>query len=140
MAETLKILKNENSGFAISEGKQTISLMDRFSKLTPQEKQTLLDETVVLLSNCNPPTKEGNATGIAIGYVQSGKTMSFTTLTALAVENGFRIVIYFAGIKLNLLEQTTKRLKKDLLTETENARNYKVYQSPSIKDDVEAKI
>lgn len=59
--------------------------------------------------------------------------MSFTTLTALAIDNGFRIVIYFAGIKNNLLEQTTKRLKKDLLTESDNSRFFKVYQSPSIK-------
>ena len=59
--------------------------------------------------------------------------MSFTTLTALAIDNDFRIVIYFAGIKNNLLEQTTKRLKKDLLTESDNSRFFKVYQSPSVK-------
>lgn len=66
--------------------------------------------------------------------------MSFTTLTALAIDNGFRVVIYFAGIKNNLLEQTTKRLKKDLLTEGDNARLFKVYQSPTVADDVHTKI
>jgi hypothetical protein len=66
--------------------------------------------------------------------------MSFTTLTALALDNGFRIVIYFAGIKVNLLEQTTKRLKKDLNTDGENARFFKVYQSPSISENVHGKI
>jgi hypothetical protein len=82
----------------------------------------------------------GSTTGIAIGYVQSGKTMSFTTLTALAIDNGFRIVIYFAGIKVNLLEQTTKRLKKDLHTEGDNAKFFKVYQSPSVAENVHIKI
>lgn len=61
--------------------------------------------------------------------------MSFTTLTALAVDNGFQIIIYFAGIKNNLLEQTTKRLKKDLLTEGDNARFFNVYQSPTVEQD-----
>jgi hypothetical protein len=66
--------------------------------------------------------------------------MSFTTLTALAIDNGFRIVIYFAGIKNNLLDQTTTRLKKDLLTDSDNARVFKVYKSPTIADDVHTKI
>ncbi len=135
MSESIKVLKSPGT-FQIQEGKQTASLISRFTKLTEEEKQTLKNETAVLLSKCNDPTKEGSATGIAIGYVQSGKTMSLTTLTALAVDNGFRIVIYFAGIKLNLLEQTTKRLKKDLLTDSDNARNYKVYQSPTIDEGI----
>jgi hypothetical protein len=29
--------------------------------------------------------------------------LKFTTLTTLAIDNGFRIVVYFAGIKVNLL-------------------------------------
>jgi hypothetical protein len=100
-----------------------------------------LNETTEILSHCiNPVDTVGSTTGITIGYVQSGKTMSFTTLTALALDNGFRIVIYFAGIKNNLLEQTTKRLKKDLLTESENSRYYKVYQSPTVADDIHTKI
>lgn len=41
--------------------------------------------------------------------------MSFTGLTALALDNGYRIIIYLAGTKNNLLEQTSKRLKKDLI-------------------------
>lgn len=58
----------------------------------------------------------------------------------MAIDNGFQIIIYFAGIKNNLLEQTTKRLKKDLLTESDNSRFHKVYQSPTVKDDVHLKI
>lgn len=39
-----------------------------------------------------------------------------------------------------MLEQTTNRLKKDLLTDSDNSRFYKVYQSPTIKDNVHLKI
>jgi Z1 domain len=141
MSEIIKIKHQNEVNFQIEEGIRTRDLIDRLTKLDPEEKDTLLNESKMILTNCiNPNDTIGSTTGIAIGYVQSGKTMSFTTLTALAIDNGFRIIIYFAGIKVNLLEQTTKRLKKDLLTEGDNAKDFKVYQSPTIADDVHSKI
>lgn len=134
MSETIKIIQPTTTSFPIVQGERTADLLSRFTKLDNDERENLLNETTKILSQCNNPIEAvGSTTGITIGYVQSGKTMSFTTLTALAIDNGFRIVIYFAGIKNNLLEQTTKRLKKDLLTESDNSRFFKVYQSPSIK-------
>ena len=141
MKETIKIIEPNKSEFNIVQGSRTQDLINRLTKLDSQEKETLLNESGSILKNCiNPVSTIGSTTGIAIGYVQSGKTMSFTTLTALAIDNGFRIIIYFAGIKVNLLEQTTKRLKKDLLTESDNSRFYKVYQSPTVDDNVHLKI
>ncbi|WP_316788864.1 Z1 domain-containing protein [Pedobacter frigoris] len=140
----IEILPIVANSFKIVQGFHTTSLLDRFTKLNTNERQNLVRETIKILSNCNNPTNDiANAkstSGIVIGYVQSGKTMSFTTLTALAIDNGFRIIIYFAGIKNNLLEQTTKRLKKDLLTDSENARSFKVYQSPTLDENVHLKI
>ena len=141
MSETIKIINDGKSEFNITQGSRTLDLINRLTKLDSEEKETLLYESESILKNCiNPVETIGSTTGIAIGYVQSGKTMSFTTLTALAIDNGFRIIIYFAGIKVNLLEQTTNRLKKDLLTDSDNSRFYKVYQSPTIKDNVHLKI
>jgi hypothetical protein len=141
MNETIKILQPPTPNFLIVQGERTTDLVSRFTKLDSEERDNLLNETTSILSQCeNPVNAVGSTTGITIGYVQSGKTMSFTTLTALAIDNGFRVIIYFAGIKNNLLEQTTKRLKKDLLTEGDNARLFKVYQSPSIAEDVHTKI
>lgn len=141
MIETIKIIQPTISNFPIVLGARTVDLINRFTKLDIDERENLLNETTSILSQCvNPIDTIGSTTGITIGYVQSGKTMSFTTLTALAIDNGFRIVIYFAGIKNNLLEQTTKRLKKDLLTDDNNARLFKVYQSPTIADDVHTNI
>lgn len=141
MNETIKIIQPNNSNFPIAEGERTRDLVSRFTKLDNEERENLLNETTSILSQCvNPIDTVGHTTGITIGYVQSGKTMSFTTLTALAIDNGFRIVIYFAGIKNNLLEQTTKRLKKDLLTDDDNAKYFKVYQTPTIADDIHTKI
>lgn len=141
MAETIKIINQANSELNIIQGPRTLDLINRLTKLDAEEKETLLYESESILKNCvNPIETIGSTTGIAIGYVQSGKTMSFTTLTALAIDNGFRIIIYFAGIKVNLLEQTTNRLKKDLLTDSDNSRFFKVYQSPTITDNVHLKI
>ena len=141
MADTIKIIDDNKSGFNIIQGSRTLDLINRLTKLDSEEKETLLYESESILKNCiNPIETIGSTTGIAIGYVQSGKTMSFTTLTALAIDNGFRIIIYFAGIKNNLLEQTTNRLKKDLLTDSDNSRFYKVYQNPTIKNNVHLKI
>jgi len=141
MSETIRIIQPTVSNFEIAEGLRTRDLISRLTKLDSDERDNLINETTEILSQCvNPVNTIGTATGIAIGYVQSGKTMSFTTLTALALDNGFRIVIYFAGIKVNLLEQTTKRLKKDLHTDGDNARFFKVYQSPSVSDNIHGKI
>lgn len=130
MIEQIKIIK-EKGNFEVKLGERTIDLINRLSMLSEKERETLLNESAEILSHCvNPENTLGSITGLAVGYVQSGKTISFTTLSTLAVDNGFRIIIYLAGTKNNLLEQTTKRLKKDLLTATDNRRNYKIYQNP----------
>ena len=142
MSGTINILGKDNAKFEIVHGPQVDALLKRFDKLSPVEKKTLLDETVKILSNCrnpvNSPENIGSTTGITVGYVQSGKTMSFTTLTALAVDNDYRIIIYLTGVKNNLLEQTTKRLKKDL--DTDNSRVFKVYPNPSREDNIQGNI
>ena len=103
-----------------------MDLISRLSKLSEEERENLLNESAEILSHfVNPVDTVGNITGLAVGYVQSGKTMSFTTLSTLAVDNGFRVIIYLTGTKNNLLAQTTKRLIKDLLIATDNRKYYK---------------
>lgn len=58
--------------------------------------------------------REGRATGLALGKIQSGKTTSYTALIALAVDNGYRVTVVLAGTKIPLLEQTYARLVRDL--------------------------
>ena len=131
MTEKIKIIK-EKGNFEVKLGERTVDLINRLSMLSEIEREVLLNESAEILSHCiNPINNTGSITGLAVGYVQSGKTISFTTLSTLAIDNGFRIIIYLAGTKNNLLEQTTKRLKKDLLTTTVNRKNYKIYQNPS---------
>ncbi len=68
-----------------------------------------------ILGRCHPPASPpGKRTGLVVGYVQSGKTMSFETVIALARDNGYGLVILLAGTKNILLDQSEDRLIKDL--------------------------
>ncbi len=84
-------------------------------KIDEDSKLTIIEEAQDILSHCILPGNQESITNIAVGYVQSGKTLSFTTLTALAADNNWRIVIYLTGTKTNLKEQTSSRLRQDLL-------------------------
>lgn len=94
---------------------------------------TLKKETCDILAHCNPHNAVDNAetTHLAVGYVQSGKTMSFTGLTALALDYKYRLVVYLAGTKKNLRDQTADRLEKDLITNIQgNKKYFKIHIDP----------
>lgn len=75
----------------------------------------VLIEAHTILGRCVPPTaKSGQETGLVIGYVQSGKTLSFTTVMALARDNKYQLIVLLAGIAVNLKNQSEKRLAQDL--------------------------
>lgn len=83
--------------------------------LSEPSMETVLSEASDILGNCVAPTVAVGSTAVlAVGYVQSGKTLSFTTVTALARDNGFGIVIVLAGTTNNLKGQSEDRLVKDL--------------------------
>ena len=105
--------------------------------ITAQGAAILREETCDILSHCNPhnATDSTETTHLVVGYVQSGKTMSFTALTALASDNGYRVVIFLAGTKNNLLDQTSKRLEKDLINnQQDNINHYKIHSNPKPSD------
>lgn len=98
---------------------------------------TFREEASDVLAHCNPHDAVNlpETTHLAVGYVQSGKTMSFTGVTALAKDNGYRVIIYLAGTKNNLLDQTQKRLRKDLIGKNgANNDYYKIHSNPTTAD------
>ena len=98
-------------------GERTLAFMNSQNKLDEDGKLTIMEEAQDILSHCVRPGNTQSITNIAVGYVQSGKTLSFTTLTALAADNNWRIIIYLTGTKTNLKEQTSSRLRSDLIFE-----------------------
>ncbi len=105
--------------------------------LVLDEVVNMREETTDILCHCNPHDAVTNkeTTHLVVGYVQSGKTMSFTALTALALDNNYRIIVYLAGSKNNLLEQTQKRLRKDLVGSGDTyCDRYKIHTNPTTSD------
>lgn len=84
-------------------------------QLSNPEWEEIVDTAARALSQCPDPAQQAGAvTGLAIGKVQSGKTLSYSTLIALAIDNGYRIGLVLAGTKKPLLQQTYERLVYDL--------------------------
>jgi hypothetical protein len=91
----------------------------------------LVEETADILSLCGSPAVSTNSeTGLALGYVQSGKTMSFTTLIAMARDNDYQVVIVLAGTQTALIRQSVERLTKDLQILGANSLDWRIMSNP----------
>lgn len=115
----ITITKNKPKQKQLQIVNQAGNLFESFAAykgMKDEELANLRCETAHILSFCNKHdnVKAKSVTHLAFGYVQSGKTMSFTALTAMARDNGYRLIFYLAGIANNLYEQTYKRLREDL--------------------------
>lgn len=144
MTEFIEIQNNSDIGqWQPFVGEETNELLRSKGFVEPDRTlsaagEKILDEAYRTMQVCgNPDKKQNRETGIVIGYVQSGKTLSFTTLTALARDNNYQIVIVMAGTKTNLFNQSTERLKKDLRLETRYDRKWVLMQNPSRIEDRE---
>ncbi len=109
MSESISILQDDPAEYCqqLIVGEHTIKLVDTLP-VDDKAKGIVIDEAMDILSHCVPPGRHDDITNIAVGYVQSGKTMSFTVLSALAADNGYRIIVYLTGTKTNLQNQTYK--------------------------------
>lgn len=54
------------------------------------------------------------STGLVVGRVQSGKTLSYEGVICMARDNDFAVVVVISGISNPLLDQGERRLKRDL--------------------------
>lgn len=96
------------------------------------EGDAVLETAASILSRgTSPNAQQGQRTGLVVGYVQSGKTLSFTTVIALARDNGFRLVVVVAGTSLPLLRQSAQRLRHDLqIDDPDGHLRWRTYTNP----------
>lgn len=115
-SQSTEYLQNVKSG-------DTFEYFLQSKKATPTKRglsdigaHNLRSTTCDILNHCNPHNATSNheTTHLVVGYVQSGKTMSFTGVLAMARDNGYRIAIILTGVTTNLLGQTADRLENDL--------------------------
>ena len=123
------------------EGETVRSLKDQImrsrteSRIQEVEWETVKTEAISVLSKCVPPTvPPKQETGLVIGYVQSGKTLSFTTVAALARDNGYQMVIVIAGTSLNLRDQSTQRLEDALELLARSGRKWQHFKSSEFNE------
>lgn len=82
--------------------------------LRPHEIDRMVTSAERVLARGPVSTEEQSTTGLAVGYVQSGKTLSMTALAAKAADTGYRLIVGLLGTKINLFDQNYERLRGDL--------------------------
>lgn len=116
-------------------GYETNRLLERMTRLDEAARQRVVTESARILGRCVEPGKPDRTnTGLVIGYVQSGKTLSFTTTAAMAADNGYRLVILIAGISRPLLSQSNRRLQKDLDYHNRTDFRWRIVSNPGNKE------
>lgn len=142
-SETVEVILREQdqlTRWTPAEGEETLKLLDHL-KFADNDRETLKREAVAVLAQCVPPTAaSGSETGLVIGYIQSGKTTSFTTVAALARDNGYKLIIVITGITKNLFEQSKARLEKDLRLNQRSDRKWQFLSNPKARADIKQRI
>jgi Z1 domain-containing protein len=94
---------------------ETNAVLATLGVTDPVDQENLLEDSVNILRRCVPPQSTPRSlTGIAVGHIQSGKTSSFTAVTALARDNRYAMAIVVGGTTKPLFRQSVRRLEHDL--------------------------
>jgi len=121
-------------------GEEIMRLLN-YLPLDDSIKRSVREESVSILSECISPAEDaGQRTGLVVGYVQSGKTMSFTAVTALARDNCYPLIIVIAGTSIPLNDQSQRRLRHDLRLDFRSDHNWIHMHNPTIQNDDYSKI
>lgn len=100
---------------AIAGSRVEASVAKMRERIGHAEAERIARDSLEVLGHCVNPNEDARQNAVlVIGQVQSGKTMSFTTLIAAARDNGFGLVVLLAGTKNNLRSQSEDRLTRDL--------------------------
>lgn len=123
------------------EGRYTSALANHLVKSRQLESletfRRVADEAGRVLGQClKPGLPDGRRTGLVIGYVQSGKTMSMTAVSAQARDNHFRIVIVISGTTDILHDQSAGRFERDLRSSVPiDSPRWLMWRNPTIGRD-----
>ena len=86
----------------------------RRQNLPEISERRLIENTVRILERTELLTGKNSANcQLVVGEVQSGKTLSFSTVVALSRDNQIPVTVILAGTKKPLLRQTHAQVLKD---------------------------
>jgi hypothetical protein len=124
----------EDMRWAPQPGPELAALLAHKLDGKPDAQLHVSSSSLAILGRGVPPGVEEADTGLVIGYVQSGKTLSFTAVMALARDNGFQLIIVIAGSSAQLSDQSHKRIRDDLRAHTDGRRVWAIYPNPKPAD------
>jgi len=110
-----------------------IALVDSFlaGDLNEIERKRLWASSAKILEHRK---NETSALGLALGYVQSGKTTQMIALTASAFDAGYRVVVALLGSTNLLLDQNSQRFIEKLQIDVRNDFRWVSIKNPSGKN------
>lgn len=113
-----------------SPGRATEALSSAVEKkIGVDQLQLLIKESACILENVNRHSTSSSSTGLVVGYVQSGKTLSLTTVSSIARDNGYGMIIVLCGVTNKLFEQNADRLEKDLVQDLNAKANISLFSA-----------
>lgn len=131
--DVLKEVVSDSNNWSPVVGQFTDNYLGEIRGISPEGLNRIVNESAEILGNCSPPTTVSfSEAGLVVGFVQSGKTMSFTTIAALARDNGYGVVVVLTGVTNLLKSQSIERLVDDLGLE-KYPREWKIYENPGAK-------
>jgi hypothetical protein len=137
MDATVSILASDQSGDAPMVGPTITGFLDRVAPAPSRE--TLLSNSVSILQKCAVSAAvPSGKTGLIVGRVQSGKTLSYESVIALARDSGFALIVVISGISNPLLDQGVRRLRRDLTEADRDGWNFLI--NPSVEPQVESTL
>jgi len=113
-------------------GKEALRIDEQLSDRMDDESRMRVWKSVInILENGPQRMSDSGQTGLALGYVQSGKTTSITALIAAAADQGYQIIIALLGGTNLLLDQNKDRLESALGTQTRKDYRWVTEVNPS---------
>ncbi|MSU44966.1 alpha-1,4 polygalactosaminidase [Candidatus Nomurabacteria bacterium] len=133
-SEKIQVLGGNNSRpdeWSPVQREEATKLREKMKREDPEMPQRIFGEAINILRKCGDPQKKDHKdAGIVYGLVQSGKTSSFTALSALAKDNGYCGVVIISGTTTNLCDQTYERMQKDL-TSGPGIIGWQIFNNPN---------
>ena len=141
-AAQIQFLPDSPDRWQVAMGEEYQRLYSRFSEpgrgLNEEELGRVFNTAAEILAQCpDPKGPSMRRTGLALGKVQSGKTLSYTSLTALAFDSGYRLVIVLTGRTEALGDQNRNRLHEDLELAIRATPHIARFDSPTADDEAE---
>lgn len=112
-----------------------IAIVDQLltSDLNAEERERLWASADRILKHRNA---DSSALGLALGYVQSGKTTQMIALTAAAYDAGYRVVVALLGSTNLLLDQNSTRFIEKLQIDVRRDFRWVSIKNPSGKSGI----